>query len=130
MKDIKGIKYIVLNTKKNKTLLITRDIIDIHRFDHLTERWETSEIRGYLNSKEFRKQLPEKIIKDKRGDKVSLLSAEQYQKYKGFLSGHRLIYGWWWLRADNVGSAYAVRAKGFDVDVNYGGVRPTMWVEM
>ena len=126
------------------------DNIEDMEFDSNSNNWENSGLRGYLNGEFFEKMAAEigskNIIPFERNllsldgqteygkceDKVSLLTVDEYRKYRNLIPNTKDY--WWWLvspwstpcndykRAVAVVSS-AGRIDNFSCD-DYGGVRP------
>ena len=126
------------------------DSIEERQFDSDSSNWENSGLRGYLNGEFFEKMAAEigskNIIPFERNllsldgqteygkceDKVSLLTVDEYRKYRNLIPNTKDY--WWWLvspwstpcndykRAVSVVSSAGYIYYGF-CD-NYSGVRP------
>ena len=149
---VKGVKYIVLEQLDgNKTAVIRKELLkDNMKFNSDNNNWKTSDIKEKLND-DYLKELEEVFGKDRivehtvnllsldglddygiSTDKVSLLTIDQYRKYRKILGGN--LDDWWWLiTPDSTPSGYGARCVQYvdsdgDVDCNhcsyYGGVRP------
>jgi hypothetical protein len=75
-------------------------------------------------------------------DKVFLLSIDEVRRYfssddERVANANDYPWNWWWLRSSgrNAGEAAGVGGDGFvgfggdDVSIDYGGVRPAIWVD-
>jgi hypothetical protein len=138
----------VLDVRENMVLIITEDIVEERRFDPLSNDWENSEIKKYLNDEFYNKFSNE--CKSRIDGVIFLLSIEEAEKYfcndsdrmaKYIYSEDMKKYGddtwWWWLREcgdysnviagiDNDGSV----TSGSVIYNNHGGVRPALWVKL
>lgn len=114
--EINGCKWTVLDQTENGFLCICGKIVD-RQFGRKTNNYANSDIRKYLNS-EFLEELEvavgkENIIPFERDlislcglkeygtceDKVSLISVDEYRKYREFLP--RTGKWWWTLTPDS-----------------------------
>ena len=113
--NVNDVEYIVLEQLDgNQTAIIRKELLeDEMEFDSDNNDWRTSSIRGFLNGEyleEIRKAFgKERIVEhtvdllsldglDDYGtsnDKVSLLTIDQYRKYRKVLGGN--LDDWWWL---------------------------------
>lgn len=136
--DITGVGYICL-----------ADSIKDMEFDSDSNNWENSDLRGYLNGVFFEKMATEigskNIISFERNllsldgqteygkceDKVSLLTVDEYRKYRSLIPNTEDY--WWWLVSpwstpcNDYERAVAVVSSGGNVISNcsnYYGVRP------
>ena len=112
---VHNIEYIVLEQlANNQTAIIRKDLIeDTMRFDPDDNNWKTSSIRTFLN-REYLEEIEEAFGKDRiidhtvdllsldglddygtSVDKVSLLTIDQYRKYRKLLGDN--LDNWWWL---------------------------------
>ena len=117
--EIIGHKWKVLDQTEKGVMCICENIWD-RKFDQKTNNYANSDIRKYLNT-EFLKELEvavgaENIIPFERNlislcglkeygtceDKVSLISVDEYRKYREFLP--RTGEWWWTLTPDSVAS--------------------------
>ena len=86
-----GFDWIVLDTKENAVLLITRHIFEICRYHCFSETrigWADCHLRGYLNGEfysEFSEREKAEIISE-NGDNVFLLNYDEFIKYRKFLA--------------------------------------------
>ena len=126
------------------------DNIEDMEFDSNSNNWENSGLRGYLNGEFFEKMAAEigskNIIPFERNllsldgqteygkceDKVSLLTVDEYRKYRNLIPNTKDY--WWWLVSpwstpcNDYKRAVAVVSSAGNVDVSScdgnGGVRP------
>lgn len=149
---VDNVEYIVLEQLDgNQTAVIRKDLLeDNMEFDSDNNNWKTSSIREYLNG-EYLEEIEKAFGKDRivehtvdllsldglddygmSADKVSLLTIDQYRKYRKILGGN--LDSWWWLITPDstpsgdsarcvrcVGSDGGVGCRGCGCDV---GVRP------
>lgn len=149
---VDGVEYIVLEQLDgNQTTVIRKDLLeDNMEFDSDNNDWKTSSIREYLNG-EYLEEIEKAFGKDRivehtvdllsldglddygmSADKVSLLTIDQYRKYRKILGGN--LDSWWWLitpdstpSGDSLRYVQCVLSVGFVGyrDCGYGrGVRP------
>lgn len=145
-----GVEYIVLEQFKNGTTgVITKELLkDNIKFDSDINNWKTSNIRRKLNE-EYLKELvfgEDNIVEHTidllsldglndygtSKDKISLLTIDQYRKYRKIL-GENKDKWWWLLTPDSTPTGYGsgnvqyVNSSG-DVSCGWccgvGGVRP------
>ena len=111
----KNIEYIVLEQLDNDTTAVIRkDLLENKmKFDSDNNNWKTSSIRKFLNG-DYLKKLGESFGEDNivehtvdllsldglddygvSNDKVSLLTIDQYRKYRKNIGENK--YSWWWL---------------------------------
>ena len=111
----KNIEYIVLEQLDNDTTAVIRkDLLENKmKFDSDNNNWKTSSIRKFLNG-DYLKKLGESFGEDNivehtvdllsldglddygvSNDKVSLLTIDQYRKYRKDIGENK--YSWWWL---------------------------------
>lgn len=138
--DITGAGYICL-----------ADNIEYMEFDSNSNNWENSGLRGYLNGEFFEKMAAEigskNIIPFERNllsldgqteygkceDKVSLLTVDEYRKYRNLIPNTKDY--WWWLVSpwstpcnDYKRAVAVVSSAGdfgnYSCNCSYGGVRP------
>ena len=150
---IDDVEYIVLDQlTNNKTAVIRKELLeDTMEFDSDNNNWKTSSIREFLNGK-YLEELEKAFGKDRivehivnllsldglddygtSIDKVSLLTIDQYRKYRKVL-GANLNKPWWLATPDSTPSGYLasyVRCVRSDGNVDCGvcnwdgkGVRP------
>ena len=126
------------------------DSIEDMKFDSDSNNWESSDLRSYLNGEFFEKIAAEigseNIIPFERNllsldgqteygkceDKVSLLTIDEYRKYRSLIPNTKDY--WWWLASpwstpcNNYKRSVAVVSSAGHVSGNYcnsgGGVRP------
>lgn len=107
--EISGIKWMILDKTEDGYLAITKDFIDLGmKFDSDKNDWRTSALREYLNE-EFIEDLEEDMLLEFERDltsldgqteygtcmdKVSLLTVDEYRKYRKYLQN---TDKWWWL---------------------------------
>lgn len=150
--EVNNIKYIVLEQLfNNQTAIIRKELLeDTMEFDSEENNWKTSSIREFLNG-EYLKEIENifgkaRIVEhtvdllsldglDDYGtstDKVSLLTIDQYRKYRKTL-GENLDNYWWLITPDSTYSGQSARYVQYvysDGYVGYrdcgysGGVRP------
>lgn len=147
-----NVEYIVLEQLDgNQTVVIRKELLeDEMEFDSDDNNWKTSNIRKFLNG-EYLEEIEKAFGRDSivehtvdllsldglddygtSIDKVSLLTIDQYRKYRKVLGGN--LDNWWWLLTpDSTSSGQSacyvrcVRSNGY---VFYGdcgcgwGVRP------
>lgn len=147
-----NVEYIVLEQLDgNQTAVIRKELLENEmEFDSDDNNWKTSSIREYLNG-EYLEKIEKAFGKDRIAehaidllsmdglddygtsiDKVSLLTIDQYRKYRKVLGGN--LGNWWWLiTPDSTSSGVSalcvqcVSSVGnvFYFDCDYvGGVRP------
>lgn len=142
-------EWVVLEQSGDTTAIIHKDCLeDLRRFDASSNNWISSEIRNWLNS-EFASEISEEIGKNNIiehtpdlstddgteaygncKDKVSLISCNNYRKYRKFIPKTDKWY--WALTAYSsevdTGFVRGVDCGGTlyydDVDSDLGGVRP------
>ena len=150
---VNDVEYIVLEQLcENQTAVIRKDLLeDYMEFDYENNNWKTSNIRRFLNNKYLeeiekvfgKNRIVEHTVDllsldglDDYGtsiDKVSMLTVDQYRKYRKVLGGN--LDNWWWLiTPDSTPSGWSsryVRCVRSDGIVGYygvcdydGGVRP------
>lgn len=140
---VNDIEYIVLEQlDENQTVVIRKKLLeDERKFDFDNNDWRTSSIREFLNE-EYLEEIEEVFGKERivehtvdllsldglddygtSDDKVSLLTIDQYRKYRKVLGGN--LEDWWWLITPNSTpsgeSAHFVQCVGSDGDVGYDG---------
>lgn len=152
MFKVDDVEYIVLEQLDgNQTAIIRKDLLEnTMKFDSDDNNWKTSSIREFLNNK-YLEEIEKAFGKDRivehtidllsmdglddygiSVDKVSLLTIDQYRKYRKVLGKN--INNWWWLiTPDSTASGWSshcvqyvdsngsVSYYGCDYD---GGVRP------
>ena len=144
-----GLKWIVLENKDGKLLIVTDDIIELRRFNATRDdkSWENSELRKYLNDKNngFLKRFqPEELqrIDKSSADLVFLLGIPELRKLfptdKSRIAAYNGVPNWWWTPnlCGHYGDLACVEADGkeehFDgyaVTDSKGGVRPALWLQ-
>ena len=127
------IDWIVLTIDDGKALLLSDKIIETKAFDSISNDWENSEIRKYLNGAfydtKFNNQEKKKIAEtrlttenqNRTDDKIFLLSVEEVNEYMGDNAHLNMRNAkiaenietkdtwWWWLRSpgfENYETAY------------------------
>lgn len=106
---ISGIEWMILDKTEDVYYAITKDFIDLSmKFDTKKNDWRSSELREFLNG-EFLAGLEEEMLLEFERDltsmdgqieygscmdKVSLLTVDEYRKYRKYLPNTN---GWWWL---------------------------------
>ena len=149
--EVNNVEYIVLEQlHANQTAVIRKELLDDMEFGDDNNNWKTSSIRKYLNG-DYLKEIEEAFGKDRivehkvdllsldglddygvSIDKVSLLTIDQYRRYRKVLGDN--LENWWWLSTpDSTPSGYSgryVRCVYSNGRVYYcgcdysGGVRP------
>lgn len=149
--EVNNVEYIVLEQlHANQTAVIRKELLDDMEFGDDNNNWKTSSIRKYLNG-DYLKEIEEAFGKDRivehkvdllsldglddygvSIDKVSLLTIDQYRRYRKVLGDN--LENWWWLSTpDSTPSGYSGRYVQYvlsDGDVDFddcdyvGGVRP------
>lgn len=115
MFKVDDVEYIVLEQLDgNQTAIIRKDLLEnTMKFDSDDNNWKTSGIREFLNNK-YLEEIEKAFGKDRivehtidllsmdglddygiSVDKVSLLTIDQYRKYRKVLSKN--LNNWWWL---------------------------------
>lgn len=134
-------EFIVLGHGKDTTAVILKDFLYAGVFDDDSNNYTNSKVRENLNNGDFRKEIEAVIgadnlishkviltandgLKDYGTciDKVSLMTADNYRRYREFLPG----YGdWWWLATpfSTASNGYSRGVCYVDSDgaVNWGG---------
>lgn len=106
---ISGIEWLILDKTEDVYYAITKDFIDLGmKFDSDKNDWRKSELREYLNG-EFLEDLEEDMLLEFERDltsldgqteygtcmdKVSLLTIDEYRKYRKYLPNTNK---WWWM---------------------------------
>ena len=109
---IAGLEWTILERLESGYLCITEGFERLSvKFDTSTNNWESSDLRNYLNT-EFKKKIEgaigNELVEFKRDllsldgqteygncmDKVSLLTVDEYRKYRHLLPN---TDEWWWL---------------------------------
>ena len=149
---VNDIEYIVLEQLDgNRTAVIRKELLlDEREFDSDNNDWRTSSIREFLNG-EYLEEIENAFGKEKivshtvdllslnglddygmSNDKVSLMTIDQYRKYRKVL-GENMNSWWWLITPDSTPSGCStrcVRCVYSDGSVDYGdcdydgGVRP------
>lgn len=112
---VDSVEYIVLEQlANNQTAIIRKELLeDTMEFDSDNNNWKTSNIRKFLNE-EYLEEIEKVFGKDRivehtvdllsmdglddygtSVDKVSLLTIDQYRKYRKVLGNN--LDNWWWL---------------------------------
>lgn len=141
--NVDNIEYIVLEQLANQqTAVIKKELLeDTMKFDSNNNNWKTSNIRELLN-KEYLEKIEKAFGSDRiiehtvdllsldglddygiSTDKVSLLTIDQYRKYRKVL-GANLNKPWWLVTPDSTSSGYSsscVRFVCSGGDVSYYG---------
>ena len=141
-----NMEWLILEIQDNKILIITKNIIGTRRFDAISNVWENSEIRRYLNGDFFNSinvTNRSKIVPHSTGDNIFLLSLEEVYQYvySSNKESRRIItdqIDWWWLRSPHYGhgvyNVYSVGDNGdvwnYSYDTESGGVRPALWLNL
>lgn len=123
-------EFIVLGHEKDTTAVILKDFLYTGVFNDDSNNYVNSKIRKNLNNGDFLKEIesvigadnliPHKVILTANDglkdygtcvDKVSLMTAGNYRRYREFLPG----YGdWWWLA-----TPFSTASNGYSRDVCY-----------
>lgn len=124
--SIDNIEYIVLEQLANQqTAVIKKELLeDTMKFDSNNNNWKTSSVRKLLN-KEYLEKIEKAFGSDRivehtvdllsldglddygiSTDKVSLLTIDQYRKYRKVL-GANLNKPWWLVTPDSTSSGYS-----------------------
>ena len=126
--EIAGIEWRILDKITDGYLAITEDFTnDSTEFDSKSNNWANSDLRAYLNTG-FLKKIEEEIGNDSLVtferellsldgqteygtcvDKVSLLSVDEYRKYRKYLPN---MNKWWWLI-----SPWSTKCNGYESQV-------------
>lgn len=125
--EVNNVEYIVLEQlHANQTAVIRKELLDDMEFGDDNNNWKTSSIRKYLNG-DYLKEIEEAFGKDRivehkvdllsldglddygvSIDKVSLLTIDQYRRYRKVLGDN--LENWWWLSTpDSTPSGYSGR---------------------
>lgn len=106
---VSGIEWMILEKTEDVCYAITKDFIDLGmKFDEDKNDWRTSGLREYLNGEFLEKLGEDNLMEFERNlisldgqteygscfDKVSMLTVDEYRKYRKFLSNTNK---WWWL---------------------------------
>lgn len=139
---------ILAEVGENKFLCINNDIICKKAFDDNNNNdWKESSLRKYLNGEYLQKFTDVNLVSWQQDlttddgldygsseDKIFLLTAEQYRKYRKNMRG--IMKDWWWLiTADSTVNDFVryVRTDGslgnYNADYGYYGVRPACVVD-
>lgn len=162
-KEFSSLSWRVLEKRGDLALLVTEKVIDVIQFSALDKNdWVTSDLRKWLNTEftdcAFNDKEKAEICESPTGEKVFLLSIEDYEKYFTNSADARTVhtdyskrkayghgnpsYAFWWLRTANPiggwgegGDVYVfhVCANGkinpFKRGQYEDGVRPAIWVK-
>lgn len=148
--ELLGITWKVLDITEKGYMCLAEKLEERMKFDSSCNDWKASDLRNYLNV-EFYKKLAEEIgeaniIPFKRDllsldgqteygtceDKVSLLTFDEYRKYRSLIPNTN-DYWWWLITPDSTKCnrdttwETVVASSGviyYDFYVNYDGVRP------
>ena len=143
----------VLAVQDDHALIITNEIIMRRAFDTISNIWEESEIRAYLNndfyesfSEENRMRIRETSIQTEdrahTSDKIFLLSTSEARTYfkddNDRIASFNGQNDWWWLRSpgnyeDSVSSISHIGyiyLYGYYIFHTDGGVRPALWISL
>ena len=148
--EIMGMKWIVLDKTENGYLCLAERLKDKMQFDSSCNDWKESNLREYLNT-DFYEKLGSEIGKDNIltferdllsldgqteygtcKDKVSLISLDEYRKYRPMIPNTG-DYSWWTITPDSTkcnGITTGVRVVSSSGYINYdnynfySGVRP------
>lgn len=149
--SVNNVEYIVLEQLSgNKTAVIRKELLGNNMKFGDNNNWKTSDVRRKLNG-EYLREIEEAFGKDRivehtvdllsldglddygtSVDKVSLLTIDQYRKYRKIL-GDNMKYPWWLVTPDSIPSGHpsnCVQCVGSNGDVGCcdfdydGGVRP------
>ena len=77
-------EWLILDKDEDTVLLLSKDVIDARQFNSVLNKWESSDIRNWLNNtycKEAFSESEQNEMVDIDGDKVSLLTADEAEKY-------------------------------------------------
>jgi tetratricopeptide (TPR) repeat protein len=146
-----GITWQALAVEGHNALIITKDIIEQKRFDVNSNNWQNSEIKRWLHG-DFLEKISaseQRLIQNVNNkgvgttDQIFLLSIDEVNRYFPSQQSRIASYDdeafWWWLRSPGSGdSDYAayvgddgnVYTYGVDVDLDGGGVRPVLWLNL
>jgi hypothetical protein len=144
----------VLDSQDDKVLLISKNILALHKYDSFSNNWENSELRSWMNQElldQFGNEFKEAIIPVKNADtgtedKVFLLSVEEAWQYFDSINDKQATFRgrpyWWWLRSPGMtrkSSGFPhvpcvfpkgdINDYGNCVDRDYIGVRPALWLD-
>ena len=156
--NIQPIEWQVLAKEENKMLLLSKYCLDCKRFDVISNDWNSSEIRHWLNNDFYNKAFSEqekKNINPFDGDNVFLLSKEEVERYfaknklrkcnateyakaNGDYVSSNNAYSYWWLRSslflDDSLFVYYVNIYGairyYYAYINFFAVRPALWINL
>lgn len=162
-KEFSSLSWRVLEKRGDLALLVTEKVIDVIQFSARDKNdWVTSDLRKWLNTEftdcAFNDTEKAEICESPTGEKVFLLSIEDYEKYFTNSADARTVYtdyskrkahgqgnpsyAFWWLRTANQiggwgerGNVYVfhVCANGkinpFKRGQHEDGVRPAIWVK-
>jgi hypothetical protein len=132
----------VLDVQGDRVLIITKDVVEerVYHSESTLVIWEECDLRKYLNG-EFLDRFSDDCKRLINSD-VFLLSIEEAEKYFKDDLNRQAEYkndvSWWWLRWSGGRSRYTagvsyygdVDVDGGNVDNEYGGVRPALWVKL
>ena len=88
----KKIKWFLIDKNETSALLLSKDVLELYKYymSYTPTEWSKSDIRFYLNNEFFNKIFDdsekEKILLNEDGDKLSILTIEQINKYFGFIN--------------------------------------------
>ena len=148
--ELAGLTWTILDITDKGYVCLTDRLEDSMKFDSKSNNWIGSRLREYLNTEFFKKiadEIGEENIisfnrnllsldgQDEYGsceDKVSLLTVDDYRKYRSFIPN---ADDWWWLATPwstkSNGCEYSVVVvspsgifNNYDFCGNYDGVRP------
>lgn len=148
--ELAGLKWKILDITDKGYMCLAEKLENKRRFDSFSNDWKSSDLRKYLNE-DFYKQLSDVISADNIipferdllsldgqteygtcEDKVSLLTVDEYRKYRSLIPNTDNY--WWWLITswstscnDYKSTVAAVSSSGdfgWDVNGNTCGVRP------
>lgn len=144
--SIDNIEYIVLEQLANQqTAVIKKELLeDTMKFDSNNNNWKTSSVRKLLN-KEYLEKIEKAFGSDRivehtvdllsldglddygiSTDKVSLLTIDQYRKYRKVL-GANLDKPWWLVTPDSTSSGYSSSFVQFVYSDGDVGCRGCVW---
>ena len=141
-----GRSWRILERQATKILVISEYIIAQRRFDVISNVWENSELKKYINNDFYNSlsnEIKAKIIPNTNGDNIFFLSKEEADNY--FFSDEDRIAldlqgeaHWWWLSTPGYGESNVttvhhegdIYLRGSDISYADCGVRPVMWLKI
>jgi len=132
--ELGGYTWTKIGNMKGYPIYLCDEFVQLMAFDGREESndWEDSDIRKWLNSGFYNTLSTEEKseISPFEGDRLFLLSEDEYEKFKGNISK---MNNWWWLRTSLPDSSSAVAFVHRDGDIDYtyanypkAGVRPAV----